>query len=72
MRLRTKTEVDVIKLEYPEGTRIQLDYMADPFAVPSGTCGTVTNVDDIGQIHMNWDNGSGLAINVDLDRFHKL
>jgi len=36
--------------------------MADNFAVPVGTCGTVDYVDDEGQIHMNWDNGRTLPL----------
>ena len=70
MKLKMENEVKQIKQKYRKGTRIQLDYMADPFAVPSGTCGTIRTVDDIGQIHVDWDNGSGLALNVDLDEFH--
>ena len=31
-------------------------------APPAGTCGTVSYVDDIGSIHVNWDTGSTLAI----------
>ena len=47
--------------------------MNDPFApVPSGTKGSVMFVDDIAQIHVNWDNGSSLALNKDEDTFRKL
>ena len=47
--------------------------MSDPFApVPSGTKGTVEHVDDAGQIHMKWDNGSSLALISDEDLFRKL
>ena len=31
-------------------------------APPSGTIGTVTCVDDIGTIHMMWNNGSSLGL----------
>ena len=34
----------------------------DIMAPPAGTCGTVSYVDDIGSIHVNWDTGSTLAI----------
>jgi len=30
--------------------------------MPFGLEGEVTHVDDIGQIHVNWDNGSTLAL----------
>ena len=59
---KSREEVKRIKELYPEGTEILLKHMNDPQAPPSGTRGTVTHVDDIGQIH--WT-GSGLAINVD-------
>ena len=58
---------------YPPGTRVECLYMSDPFApVPSGTKGTVFHVDDMAQIHVNWDNGSSLALNRDEDSFRKL
>lgn len=44
------------------GFRIKLESMRDPHAVPDGTLGTVDFVDDAGQIHMKWDNGSSLAL----------
>ena len=37
--------------------------------IPSGTKGSVKFVDDIGQIHVKWDNGSTLALNADVDEF---
>ena len=61
--LPTHEEVQQIKEQYPAGTRIRLNFMADPWSpVPDGTEGTVDMVDDIGQIHMKWDNGRTLAI----------
>lgn len=57
----TRQLAERIKREYPPGTRIQLTSMNDPWApIPPGTKGTVRLVDDAGQIHMKWDNGSGL------------
>ncbi len=58
---------------YPEGTRLVLNSMNDPYApVPPGTRGTVEFVDDAGQIHMKWDNGRTLAIVPSEDDFRKL
>ena len=63
-------EVAYIKKQYPEGTRIVLNWMEDPFSpVAPGTCGTVQFVDDIGQIHMKWDNGRTLALIPGVDSF---
>ena len=62
-----------LKEEYPKGTRIELELMNDPFApVEPGTRGTVVNVDDAGQIHMQWDNGRTLALVPTEDNFRKL
>ena len=62
--------VDAIKKMYPRGTRIELIHMDDPFApVPSGTKGTVDFVDDMGTIHMKWDNGRTLGLLPEEDDF---
>lgn len=58
---------------YPKGTRIELISMDDPYApVESGTQGTVEFVDDMGQIHMRWDNGRTLALIPGEDSFRKI
>lgn len=44
------------------GKRITCLNMNDVNAVPSGTEGVIRKIDDIGQIHVNWDNGSQLAL----------
>ena len=54
--------VKVLKRRYPAGTRVELISMDDRYAPPEGTQGTVTHVDDIGTIHVNWDNGSCLGV----------
>ena len=48
--------------EYMRGTRVVLSEMAGEDKMPKGLRGTVTSVDDIGQIHVAWDNGSSLAL----------
>lgn len=61
------------KEQYPPGTRLQLINMEDPYApVESGTRGTVKLVDDIGQIHMHWDNGRTLVLVPGQDSFRTL
>ena len=47
--------------------------MDDPYApVPPGTRGTVAAVDDVGTIHMKWDNGRTLGVVPGVDQFRKL
>ena len=64
--------VNKIRNKYPRGSRIQLDYMDDPRAIPPGTKGTVDHVDDAAQIHVKWDNGRTLAVIPGEDSFHKI
>lgn len=58
---------------YFPGDRVLLIHMVgDPYPVPDGTRGTVTHVDDAGQVHVRWDNGSGLAVIPGIDEFRHL
>ncbi|MCM1167267.1 MAG: DUF4314 domain-containing protein [Ruminococcus sp.] len=69
----SRGQIEYIKRQYPPGTRVQLDSMGDdPRPIPSGTKGTVAVVDDIGQLHVNFDNGRCLGICPEVDRFHKI
>ena len=68
----TQEEIQRIKDIYIKGTKIYLIKMRDKYAPPPKTIGTVEFVDDIGQIHCNWDNGSTLAIIVGVDQFKVL
>ena len=61
--------IENIKEKYTEGTRIELNLMKGESQMPSGLKGTVTHVDDAGQVHIDWDNGSTLALNVIEDSF---
>lgn len=49
--------VERIKQTYPEGTRIELINMLEPYSIKVGTRGTVDFVDDLGYIFIEWDNG---------------
>ena len=64
-----REEIARLKEKYPKGTPIHLYCMAGETSVPPGSKGIVDHVDDIGQIHMKWENGSCLALNVEEDRF---
>lgn len=61
-----------IQEEYPPGCRVVLDRMDDPRAPSIGTQGTVRIVDDIGTVHVAWDNGSGLGVCYGEDSCHKI
>lgn len=65
-----KAQLDYIRLMFPPGQRIRVDAMPqDPDPVPPGTLGTVTYVDDAGQIGVAWDNGRSLALIPGVDSF---
>lgn len=57
-----KSIVDSLKKQYPKGARVELVNMNDLQAPPEGTKGTVICVDDMGTIHVAWDNGSSLGV----------
>lgn len=60
-----REEVERIKEKYPKGTPIRLYSMEGEHTVPPGSRGVVDHVDDIGQIHMKWENGRllcGMAV----------
>lgn len=65
-----KKIIEQLREQYPKGTRICLNHMYDPYCpIPSGTMGTVDHVDDIGTIHMSWDNGQSLGLIPNQDDF---
>lgn len=50
--------------------RIKLIRMDDPFTdLGYGSEGTIEFVDDLGQIHVKWDNGSSLALIPEFDEY---
>lgn len=53
-----------LRKRYPAGCRVELVRMNDPhnLTLHEGSLGTVTGVDDIGTIHVDWDCGSSLGV----------
>ena len=54
------------------GRRIRMNHMDDMLPVPDGTEGTITGIDDIGQIQVQWDNGSTLSVIEEIDDYEIL
>ncbi|WP_312072416.1 DUF4314 domain-containing protein [Anaerotignum propionicum] len=74
MRGFSREYIEKIKEQYPVGTRLELTSdMDDSYApVLAGTQGEVISVDDIGTLHMQWDNGRSLGIVIGQDHFKVL
>ena len=65
----TREQVEKIRSRYT-GKRIRLISMTDPWTtLPSGLMGTCEGVDDMGQLLMRLDNGSGLNLILGEDSF---
>lgn len=66
-----RKKLEMLRERYQPGTRLCLDHMEGEPQMPPGLKGEVLYVDDVGQIHVRWENGSSLALNTDVDQFHK-
>lgn len=67
----TREQLEQLRKEYPTGCRVELLEMDDKQAPPLGTLGTVTGVDDIGSIMVDWDTGGHLHVLYGIDRCRK-
>ena len=72
MKFPDKNTIERYRNEYPKGCRVELLSMDDPKAPPKGTRGTVRGVDDIGNLLVRWDNGSGLNAVLGVDVVRKI
>lgn len=61
-----------LKYSYRDGQRVKLISMNDVNPIDEGTEGTVRFVDDIGQIHVEWDNGRRLALIPGKDKWRRI
>ena len=62
-----------MKEKYPVGARIVCDFCADPICpIESGAQGVVSQVDDMGTVHVDWDSGRRFGLIAGEDSFHIL
>ena len=70
MKFPNKSYLAQLRKQYPKGTKLQMITMRnEKYPVPPGTIGEVTHIDDIGNIHVRWQNGSSLALIPEVDSF---
>lgn len=70
MKFPNKSYLAQLRKQYPVGTKIQLISMRnEKYPILPGTIGEVTHIDDMGSIHMKWQNGSSLALIPEVDSF---
>lgn len=72
MRMVTRKQLEMLRKQYPAGAEVCLDHMEGESRMPSGLKGKVLCVDDAGQIHVKWENGSSLALIPGEDRVRVL
>ena len=59
----SREKLAALREKYPQGCRVELIKMDDPYReMPTGLKGVVTGIDDSGSIHVDWQNGSSLAV----------
>ena len=72
-RFPSREAVERVRKKYPEGTRVELVQMDDPYSrLKPGDKGTVRFVDDTATVFVDWGCGSGLGIVYGVDRVRKL
>ncbi|GHV39787.1 hypothetical protein FACS189490_03930 [Clostridia bacterium] len=69
----SKEQVARLREQYPEGTRVELISMDDPYSkLKPGDRGSVGAIDDTGTIFVDWDRGSGLGLLYGVDSFKRV
>ena len=66
---KSEKKLKQIRENYPKGTTVELIKMSGEGQMPAGLTGVVEAVDDAGQIHVRWKNGSSLALIPGVDEF---
>jgi len=59
-------------MKYLKGKRVRMIHMEDVDPIQPGQCGVVKFVDDLNQLHVQWDDGRTLAIIPGKDQFEVL
>ena len=72
-RFPDQKTVERVRKMYPEGTRVELIHMDDPYShLKPGDKGSVRLVDDTATVFVDWDFGSGLGVVYGEDQIRRL
>ena len=70
MKFPNKAYLENLRKQYPVGTKIQLISMRnEKYPILPGTIGEVTHIDDLGSIHMKWQNWLFSCLIPEVDSF---
>lgn len=67
MNLAHRGRIKAIREKYKIGSTVQLVSMEDYQAPKIGTKGKVIDVDDMGTVHVKWENGSTSEVTIGVD-----
>ena len=73
MRIPSREYIEYQRKKHPEGSRVQLVTLSDPYSkLKPGECGVLRCIDSMGTYHIDWDSGSGLGLVPGEDSFNIL
>lgn len=69
-KIQCNTNIEEIRKYYKSGQKVRLIKMYDYISpVPPLTTGLIDYIDDVGTLHITWENGSTLGLIVGVDEF---
>ena len=73
MKIPSKDYIEHLREKHPEGSRVQLVTLNDPYSkLKPGECGVLRFIDSMGTYFVDWDSGSGLGLVPGEDSFNIL
>ena len=67
--MRRSDEIKRLRNIYKPGIKVRLIHMEGEPQMTEGLEGAIDYIDDAPQIHVNWENGSSLALIPEVDKF---